>query len=59
MDIEVGNIIKMKKQHPCGGFEWKVLRTGADFRLECTTCGHQVMIARRIAEKNIREIKKA
>ncbi|MDD6733312.1 MAG: DUF951 domain-containing protein [Lachnospiraceae bacterium] len=56
MDIEVGNIIKMKKQHPCGGFEWKVLRTGADFRLECTTCAHQVMLARRIVEKSVREI---
>ncbi len=56
MDIQVGDILKMKKAHPCGSKEWEVLRTGADFRLKCVGCGHQIMIARRQAEKNIREI---
>lgn len=54
MDIEVGDIIKMKKPHPCGSKEWKVLRVGMDFRLECVGCGHQIMIARKLVEKNIR-----
>ncbi len=58
MDIQVGDIVKMKKQHPCGSHEWEVLRIGADFRLKCTGCGHQIMIARKTAEKNIREIRK-
>ena len=45
MDLQLGDIIKMKKAHPCGSQEWKVLRVGADFRLKCMGCGHQVMMA--------------
>lgn len=54
----VGDIIKMKKPHPCGSHEWEVLRVGADFRLKCTGCGHQIMVPRKLVEKNTREIKK-
>ena len=57
MDIQVGDIVKLKKQHPCGAKEWEVLRIGADFRLKCKGCGHQIMIARRALEKSVREIK--
>ena len=56
MDINVGDILKLKKPHPCGSQEWEVFRVGADFRLKCTGCGHQIMIARRLVEKNIKEI---
>ena len=56
MNIQVGDVITMKKPHPCGSKEWEVLRIGADFRLKCAGCGHQVMIPRVQAEKNIREI---
>lgn len=56
MDIQVGNIVTMKKQHPCGSKQWEVLRIGADFRLKCLGCGHQIMIARKTAEKNIKEV---
>ena len=55
---EVGDIIKMKKKHPCGSFEWEILRTGADFRLKCIGCGHQIMVPRKLIEKNTKEIKK-
>lgn len=58
MDVQVGDIVKMKKPHPCGSREWKVLRVGMDFRLKCLGCGRQVMIARRDAEKNIRGIRR-
>ena len=58
MDINPGDILKLKKKHPCGSFEWEVLRTGADFRLKCIGCGHQIMIARSQAEKNVKKIKK-
>ncbi|MDE6750605.1 MAG: DUF951 domain-containing protein [Lachnospiraceae bacterium] len=58
VDIQVGDVVKLKKQHPCGSKEWEVLRIGADFRLKCQGCSHQIMIARRLVEKNIREIKK-
>lgn len=57
MDIQVGNIVRLKKQHPCGSYEWQVLRIGADFRLKCIGCGHQIMIPRKTLEKNIKEIK--
>ena len=54
----VGDIIRMKKPHPCGTYEWEILRVGADFRLKCTRCGHQVMVPRKLVEKNTREIRK-
>ncbi len=57
MDIQVGDILKLKKQHPCGSSEWEVLRIGADFRLKCMGCGHQIMIARRQVEKNVKNVK--
>ncbi len=56
MEIGIGDILKLKKQHPCGSREGEVLRVGADFRLKCLGCGHQIMIARRLLEKNIKEI---
>ena len=51
MDLQVGDIIKMKKPHPCGANEWEILRTGMDFRLKCEGCGHQVMVSRKLVEK--------
>jgi len=56
MEIQVGDVLKLKKPHPCGSREWEVLRVGADFRLKCRGCEHQIMIARRLLEKNIKEI---
>lgn len=56
MDIKVGQILRLKKKHPCGSHEWEVLRTGIDFRLKCTGCGHMIMIPRVKLEKNVKEI---
>lgn len=56
MDIRLGDILTMKKQHPCGSSTWKVLRTGADFRLKCEGCGHEVMLPRSKAEKHIKSV---
>ena len=44
MDIQVNDILTMKKQHPCGSKQWQVLRIGMDFRLKCLGCGHIVML---------------
>ena len=52
--IKVGDIIRMKKKHPCGSDEWEVLRIGADFRLKCMGCEHQIMTPRKNVEKNIK-----
>lgn len=56
MDIRVNDILVMKKPHPCGEKQWKVLRVGMDFRLRCLGCGHEVMVTRQKAEKNLREV---
>lgn len=56
MEIQVGDILKLKKPHPCGSKEWEVLRTGMDFRLKCRGCGHQVMLPRKQLERNVRQI---
>ena len=52
----VGDVIRLKKKHPCGASQLEILRVGADFRLKCTGCQHQVMIPRKLVEKNLREI---
>lgn len=54
LNYEVGDIVKLKKPHPCGSREWEILRVGADFRLKCIGCGHQIMIERKTVEKSTR-----
>ena len=56
MDIRLQDILIMKKAHPCGSDRWQVLRIGADFRLRCLGCGHELMTPRFKAQKNIRQI---
>ena len=56
VDIQVGDVLQMKKAHPCGGKEWLVLRVGMDFRLRCLTCGREMMILRGKAEKSVKKI---
>ncbi len=55
---EVGDIVQLKKSHPCGSREWKILRVGADFRLKCLGCGHEIMVKRSLVEKNTKNIRK-
>lgn len=57
MDIRVGDTVIMKKKHPCGSDKWVILRIGADFKMRCAGCGHEVMTPRSKAEKNIRDVK--
>jgi len=59
MDIQLGDTLKMKKNHPCGSCNWLVLRIGADFRLRCCGCGHEVLGPRTKFEKNIRAVVRA
>lgn len=56
MDIKVGDVLQMKKPHPCGSRNWLVLRVGMDFKLCCSGCGHEVMLPRVKAEKNIKKV---
>ena len=57
-NYEVGDIVKLKKPHPCGSQEWEILRVGADFRLKCMGCGNQIMVARKVVEKNTKGLRK-
>jgi hypothetical protein len=58
MDIQLGDIVKLKKPHPCGSSEWEVIRVGMDFKLKCMGCGHLVMVSRKLVEKNCRGVRK-
>ena len=51
LPYEVGDIVTLKKVHP-----WEILRVGADFRLKCTGCGHQIMVPRKMVEKNTKNL---
>ena len=56
MNININDILVMKKQHPCGSKKMIVLRVGMDFKLRCDGCGHEFMIARNKIEKNIKSV---
>jgi len=56
MKLNVGDIVELKKQHPCGSKEWEILRAGMDFRIKCKGCGHQVMLPRPKLEKSIKKV---
>lgn len=58
MDVRVGDVVELKKQHPCGSSDWMVLRVGMDFKLRCNGCGHELMVPRSKAEKAIKKIKR-
>lgn len=56
MDFSVGDVVYMKKEHPCGTHEWEVLRVGIDFRIRCVKCGRLVMLPRVKFEKSVKKI---
>ena len=56
MDVQVGDILEMKKPHPCGSTQWEILRVGMDIKLRCLGCGHELMLPRSKAEKSIRKV---
>ena len=50
----MGDVVRLRKPHPCGGFEWEVVRLGADIRLRCRGCGRRVLLERRTLEKRLK-----
>ena len=56
MDIHVGDVLELKKEHRCGSRRWLVLRVGMDFKLRCEGCGHELMLPRSKAEKSIKRV---
>jgi len=55
-DLQLDMIVRLRKPHPCGGYEWKVVRLGADIGLECTTCRHRVLLTRRELSHRLKKI---
>ncbi len=58
MELHLNDRVELKKQHPCGSKEWKVLRVGMDLKLKCEGCGHELMLPRSKAEKSVKKIKR-
>ncbi|NLL62149.1 MAG: DUF951 domain-containing protein [Candidatus Atribacteria bacterium] len=56
LDLRVGDIVKLKKKHPCGGYHWEISRTGIDIGLRCLCCGRKVLVPRVKVERNIKLI---
>jgi len=56
MNFNVGDHVEMRKKHPCGSSIWEIIRTGADFRIKCLGCGHQLMITRIKFEKSFKKV---
>ena len=52
--FEVGDMLTLKKKHPCGSYRWEILRVGADFRLKCEGCGHMIMVPRTTVLKSMK-----
>lgn len=55
-ELDLGDIVRMRKPHPCGGYEWRVVRLGADIGLECLTCQHRIMLTRRALKNRVKTI---
>jgi hypothetical protein len=56
LSVNPGDIVKMKKQHPCGSFEWEVTRIGADIGMRCLKCGRRVMLTRDEFNRRLKQI---
>ena len=56
MDLRIGDIVELKKQHPCGSSQWEIFRIGMDIKLRCRGCGHELMLPRSRVEKSIKRL---
>lgn len=55
IDVALNDIVRLRKPHPCGGYEWTVVRLGADIGIVCNTCKHRVLLSRREFEKRVKK----
>ena len=56
MEIRLGDVVRLRKQHPCGGYDWTVTRLGADIGIVCTTCQRRVLLERSTYEKRVKTV---
>lgn len=55
VQFRLGDVVQMRKRHPCGGDSWDVVRLGADIGFTCRTCGRRVLLERPVAEKRVKK----
>ena len=55
MEINLGDVVRLKKVHPCGGYDWQVVRLGADIGLKCIKCGRRILLARNVYSRSVKE----
>ena len=55
MEVRLGDVVRLRKVHPCGGYEWEVVRLGADIGMRCQTCRRRVLLERRVFEKRVKQ----
>ncbi len=55
-DLKIDDIVRLRKKHPCGSYEWKVRRLGADIRLECLGCQRRIMLTRRELARRLKAV---
>ena len=53
MEIRLDDVVRLKKKHPCGGYEWQVVRLGADIGIRCLKCQHRVLVNRSTFERGV------
>jgi len=54
MEVRLGDVVRLRKVHPCGGYDWEVVRLGADIGIRCRTCARRVLLARSVFEKRVK-----
>lgn len=55
-EIKLGDVVRLKKVHPCGGYDWQVVRLGADIGIKCLKCGRRVLLERSVFQRRVKEI---
>jgi hypothetical protein len=54
VEVHVGDVVRLRKEHACGGTDWSIIRLGADIGLRCSTCGHRILLARSVFERRLK-----
>ena len=54
MEIHLDDVVRLRKKHPCGNYDWRVVRVGADIGMQCLLCGRRVLLPRRVFEKRVK-----
>lgn len=55
-EVHLGDVVHLRKPHPCGSYEWEITRVGMDIRIKCLGCGHQVMLPRVRFNKSVKKV---